>query len=227
MATPNSLAKKQSNSSAFRVAWEECLLIIEFMEQQKHHQYKTKEQKKKKKNPNTRKALKIHGDTRTMNKKESIESSKENSESFSASDGDLPLPINSRSKYISPIISIAIVQNQQKQSRDSGFIGINDDLLTGDDPIQKSSANTKMNALALTETGKVSTSRTEMKLRKCSVVLDRIDVHSLNFNIRISTKAAKLETKSKSGWTQTAVTTVRQTRSRAKNCQAAVTPQSE
>lgn len=97
----NSLAKKQSNSLAFRVAWEECLLIIEFMEQQKHHQYKTKEQKKKKKKSNTRKALEIHGDTRTMNKKESIESSKENSESFSVSDGDLPLPINSRSKYIS------------------------------------------------------------------------------------------------------------------------------
>lgn len=39
----NPVAKKSSSSAGFRIAWEECLLLVEFIEQQCDHKYEKKQ----------------------------------------------------------------------------------------------------------------------------------------------------------------------------------------
>lgn len=78
---------------------------------------------------------------RKKNKKKSSDSGEENRKSYGMSDDELPPSM--LTEYVAPIAtSVASAQKQQKQSRDSGFIGSNDDLLKGDDSTQRSPTNT-------------------------------------------------------------------------------------
>lgn len=77
---------------------------------------------------------------RKKSKKKSSDSGEENRKSFGMSDDELPSSML-LTEYVAPV-AVAATQKQQKQSRDSGFIGSNDDLLKGDDPMQKSPTNT-------------------------------------------------------------------------------------